>query len=383
VSTETPIGEGGYAKVVRRGEFAVKRIPWIHLESAIREVIFIKSLSHANIISLTSVETEPENILLTMKYYPTVLSGYKVRGISDVVSIAYGLISAVSYLHSERIIHSDIKCDNILIEPGTAPWPILCDFGISLRAEERRHVGSVCTVTYRAPEVDFDSSCTLHSPGIDIWSCGVVMFRVITGRSMYKYINDCEDSSVYAAGFFDTAGIDRISRLKNLRKLRFVDVLARIMTKLGADEHSPIYKCGIAETLALMLQPTQRPSAKVLHRILRQIVRQWYPEILPTTRKYHAHGRPSVSIRGSSLTIDELSCVVNVPMDVLCSCSLDCLGYAETLYVRIGYCKLEYALACIYIASATYCDSDTLRAILTVMDLSQVRKYVVAVLRAL
>lgn len=388
---ETLIGEGGYAHVARRGDIAVKRIPWMYLESAVRELIFIKSCSHECIIRIAGIESEPKSVVLLMKYYPSVLSTYKVRGLADIVSITYGLLSACKYIHELGIIHCDIKCDNILIEHSSAPKPILCDFGISLRVEERQHVGSVQTVTYRAPEVDFTSTTKLHTPAIDVWSVGAVLYRVITGRAMYVP-NGSEDSSIYAAKFFgislDSAANTRKNRLKQLYKLKSITILELLLKKFRADANSLIYMSGLAETIALMLHPNPeiRTPTEVLFKIVTRIIKQSFPEIKYILSRFCEKRKPNIKIRDRTYSIDELSCVVNVPIEVIGSCSEDCLNCAEMLYevytAATGVYRLEVSLACIYIASATYCDSNALRAILTVMDLEQIQKYVITILQA-
>jgi serine/threonine protein kinase len=387
---EYPVGEGGYAKVSKRGTIAVKRIKWIHLESAVRELIFIKSCSHPCIIKINGISAEPENILLTMKYYPAVLTTYQIRGITDVISISYGLICACEYIHNMGIIHCDIKCDNILVEPGSAPKPVLCDFGISLRVEEQQHVGSVQTVTYRAPEVNFSSNSKLHDPKIDIWSVGAVIFRLISSTHMYKYISGCEDSTVYAAKFFGINGKNRKERLKKLYSIRNINVTETLLRKFSADTQALIYTCGLVPLLACSLHPNpnHRSTASTLADIMTKIIQKSFPEISHALN-FRRAGRqpPSINVRCSRHSLDELRCVINVPIEVIGSCSCDCLNYAELIYgtyaSKTGIVKLEISLACIYIASATYCDSNALYAILTVMDMEQVRKYVVQVLSEL
>lgn len=389
-NVESPIGEGGYAKVSKRGSIAVKRIKWLHLESAVRELIFIKSCSHPCIIKINGISAEPDNILLTMKYYPAVLTTYQVRGITDVISISYGLICACEYIHNMGIIHCDIKCDNILVEPGSAPKPILCDFGISLRIEEQQHVGAVQTVTYRAPEVNFSSNSKLHDPKIDIWSVGAVIFRLISSTHMYRYISGCEDSTVYAAKFFGINGKNRKERLRKLYSVRSVSVTEILLRKFSADTQALIYTCGLVPMLACSLHPNpnHRSTASTLADIMTKIIQKSFPEISHALNFRRACKQsPSIDVRCYQQSLDELHCVINVPIEVIGSCSCDCLNYAELIYEtfvsKTGVIKLEISLACIYIASATYCDSNALHAILTVMDMEQVRKYVVRVLSEL
>lgn len=388
---ETYIGEGGYAKVSKSGEVALKRINWKHLESAVREFAFIKSCSHECIIKILDISAEPDDIVLTMKYYPAVLSTYTIRGLSDVISIAAGLISACKYIHQLGIIHGDIKCDNILVEHGSAPKPILCDFGISLRTDEKIHFAVVQTVTYRAPEVNSAASTAFYTPKIDVWSVGAVLYQLVSGAAMYKF-NGSEDSSLYAARFFASQHpalaerSNRKTRLRNLYRLSSTEVLAAILQKFGFDLSANVYRCGLAEVIALSLHPNPhvRSSSSTLFDIISAIVLTSFPEIRRAVKRFGPSATPpAIRHVTSDLPLDELACVVNVPIEVIGSCSQDCLNYAEMLYHTIpGAKKLEISLACIYIASATYCDSNALRAILSLMDIESLHYYTTLTLRS-
>jgi 5'-AMP-activated protein kinase catalytic alpha subunit len=97
------------------------------------------------------------------------------------------LIEAVAYLHSRKLAHRDLKPENILIDDSDRIK--LIDFGLSNYTGEdglcATRVGSTC---YAAPEC--------FSPGrydafkSDIWSCGVVLFTILTGQIPWSGHND-------------------------------------------------------------------------------------------------------------------------------------------------------------------------------------------------
>ena len=88
-------------------------------------------------------------------------------------------MNAVLYCHSNGIVHRDIKSDNILFLENNIDSPIkLIDFGISLKFEKNTKLkDKTGTVLYIAPEVlqgSYDEKC-------DIWSCGVLMYMMLSG----------------------------------------------------------------------------------------------------------------------------------------------------------------------------------------------------------
>jgi serine/threonine protein kinase len=91
------------------------------------------------------------------------------------VEITIGILNGLEYLHSKNIIHRDIKPANILMHGDT---PRLADFGIS-RALETATVSStiVGTESYMSPE-SFEG---MRSVQTDIWSVGVLLYKLLTG----------------------------------------------------------------------------------------------------------------------------------------------------------------------------------------------------------
>lgn len=104
------------------------------------------------------------------------------------------ILITLNYLHNRKIVHRDIKPDNILIESmptdkdPDAPWQIkIVDFGTAMRFKK----GSKMTQTfgtsyYVAPEVldgHYNEKC-------DIWSAGVVLYMMLSGRPPFTGADD-------------------------------------------------------------------------------------------------------------------------------------------------------------------------------------------------
>lgn len=107
--------------------------------------------------------------------------------------MAADIVNALSYLYSIKVIHRDIKPSNILI--NQAGIIKLCDFGISgyLVNSIARTFDAGCR-PYMAPErIDPPRNRTGYDIKSDVWSFGITMFEIATGRYPYHH----------ARGFFE------------------------------------------------------------------------------------------------------------------------------------------------------------------------------------
>ena len=127
--------------------------------------------------------------------------------------ILYQIFSAVNYCHKMNIVHRDLKPENILIvnkDENEFPYIKVCDFGTSKMFEkgivERRVVGSSY---YIAPEVlnkSYNEKC-------DIWSCGVIMYILLSQRPPFGGKDDYEIMETVKTGKYDLSSppFDKIS----------------------------------------------------------------------------------------------------------------------------------------------------------------------------
>lgn len=108
------------------------------------------------------------------------------------------ILSAVAYCHERGIVHRDIKPENLLLETNSPDAQLkVIDFGTSSRVLPRRNLlGVVGTSYYIAPEV----LCGKYNEKCDIWSCGVVMYILLSGAPPFNGQTDKEiESSIRRA----------------------------------------------------------------------------------------------------------------------------------------------------------------------------------------
>ena len=160
-----------------------------------REALSASSLSHPNIVEMYDVGEDDGNYFIVMEYIDgkTLKNLIKKRGaltVAEVVDIMLQLTSAISCAHDSYIIHRDIKPQNVMIlDDGRVK---ITDFGIAIasNASELTQTNSVMgSVHYLPPEQANGAGATAKS---DIYSLGILMFELLTGKLPFKGENAVE-----------------------------------------------------------------------------------------------------------------------------------------------------------------------------------------------
>ncbi|KAF8169192.1 kinase-like domain-containing protein [Mycena galopus ATCC 62051] len=146
-----------------------------------------KELDHPNIVQYLGFEETPTKLSIFTEY----VSGGSIRSClvkhgrfdEDVIkSFTAQILAGLEYLHSEGILHRDLKSDNILVEM-TGECKI-SNFEISKRTDDRNEAHGLpvqSSVFWMAPEV-INTEKKGYSFQIDIWSIGCVVLEMWTGR---------------------------------------------------------------------------------------------------------------------------------------------------------------------------------------------------------
>ncbi|XP_066594574.1 cyclin-dependent kinase 1 [Prorops nasuta] len=196
------IGEGTYG-VVYKGKnkktgdiVAMKKI---RLENddegvpstAIREISLLKELKHPNIVRLIDVLMEEPRLYLIFEYLTMDLKKYmdslgngKLMEPSTVKSYLFQITQAILFCHQRRVLHRDLKPQNLLINQQgiikVADFGLGRAFGIPLRV----YTHEVVTLWYRAPEILLGSD--RYSCAIDIWSIGCIFAEMATKKPLFQ-----------------------------------------------------------------------------------------------------------------------------------------------------------------------------------------------------
>ncbi|XP_039702935.1 serine/threonine-protein kinase MARK2-like [Pteropus medius] len=183
------IGEGSFAKVklarhILTGiEVAVKVINRHGSYRPFREVHAMKTLNHPNIVKLFEVIDTENTLFLIMELVDGgTLSDY-LEDCGDMTEheargVFRQLLSAVHYCHQRGIVHRDLKPRNILLDANRNIK--LADFGLSNEYVGQKLTTFCGSLNYVAPEILLGQS--YDGPGVDVWSLGVILFKMVCGR---------------------------------------------------------------------------------------------------------------------------------------------------------------------------------------------------------
>lgn len=195
------LGQGGFAEVYV-GEHihldtlaAIKvlhsRIDSDDVEHFRTEARTIARLVHPHIVRVLEYHIEGNTPFLVVDYAPNgTLRKRHARGVPvplpAVVSYVKQIASALQYAHHQKVIHRDVKPENMLV--GRHNEILLSDFGIALVAQSSRYYSTqgiqdlAGTIAYMAPEQIQSQAC----PSSDQYSLGVVVYEWLSGNRPFQ-----------------------------------------------------------------------------------------------------------------------------------------------------------------------------------------------------
>jgi len=203
------LGEGTYGKVYkarsnRTGEVvAMKQMKLGGEEegvpsTAIREIALLKELSHVNVVKLLDIYCSSSKLVLVFEFLDQDLKKY-MKALktplppATIKNLAFQLCRGIEFCHANRILHRDIKPQNLLIDNRLRLK--IADFGLAraYSVPVPKYTHEVVTVWYRAPEILLGS--TIYSVPIDIWSVGCVFAEMGTGAPLFA--GDSEIDTIF------------------------------------------------------------------------------------------------------------------------------------------------------------------------------------------
>jgi LIM domain kinase 1 len=186
------IGKGNFGKVYKGvflgAEVAIKQLYYVDDEDMQkyiqRELATLKGLRHPNIVQLLGLCKDDTGIYIVTEFIPGGDLRSKLKD-SDLelswhlrVKIAIDVAYAMNYLHSKKMIHRDLKSQNLLV---CEDWKIkVCDFGFARKAEPKADFLTMCgTDEWMAPEVGLGEK---YDTRADVFSYGMVLCELVTRR---------------------------------------------------------------------------------------------------------------------------------------------------------------------------------------------------------
>ncbi|XP_008580676.1 PREDICTED: cyclin-dependent kinase 3 isoform X1 [Galeopterus variegatus] len=269
------IGEGTYgvvykAKNKESGQLVALKKIRLDLEvegvpsTAIREISLLKELKHPNIVRLLDVVHNEKKIYLVFEFLSQDLKKYMDSAPASelplhlVKSYLFQLLQGVNFCHSHRVIHRDLKPQNLLIsEMGAIK---LADFGLArvFGVPLRTYTHEVVTLWYRAPEILLGSK--FYSTAVDVWSIGCIFAEMVTRKALFP--GDSEIDQLFR--IFRTLGTPSEAIWPGVTQLPDYKGTFPKWTRKGMEEIVPNLEPEGKDLLMQLLQydPSRRISAK-------------------------------------------------------------------------------------------------------------------------
>lgn len=204
------LGEGSYGKVYKIVEIGTNNVRAIkeikknkrnkmEHEKIKKEIDILKKLDHPNILKIFEFYESEDYYYIVTEFCEggelfDKITKYKHFSEKIAAFVIKQLLSAVRYCHENSIIHRDLKPENILLETNNDSFNIkVIDFGTGEIFKNCKFLHKqIGTPYYIAPEVlknEYNEKC-------DIWSCGVILYILLSGSPPFYGKNDEE---IYAS----------------------------------------------------------------------------------------------------------------------------------------------------------------------------------------
>ena len=203
------VGEGTYGVVYKcriKGTNNYVALKKIRLENedegipstSIREISILKQLRHPNIVYLMDLIHGEKKLYLVFEFMEHDLK--KFLDINNaplppdlVKNYLYQILIAINFCHSKRILHRDLKPQNLLIDKDgiikLADFGLARSFGIPIKTLTHE----ILTLWYRAPEILLGQK--EYSTPVDIWSIGLIFYEMAHKRPLFT--GDCEIDQIF------------------------------------------------------------------------------------------------------------------------------------------------------------------------------------------
>jgi cell division cycle 2-like protein len=299
------IEEGSYGWVSRAREtatgevVALKKVKMDYKEdgfpiAALREISMLQKARHANIVDLREVVMGDsfDEVVLVLEFLEHDLKTLQDNMAepfmgSEIKTLMRQLTSAVSFLHTNHILHRDLKTSNILL--NNRGLLKIADFGTArfIPPPHAPLTQLVVTLWYRAPELLLGA--TEYDTAVDIWSLGCIFGELLNKDPILRGANEVEQlSKIFrVCGLPTDKSWPEFWRLPNAKSLKVPRDREPRPSPMREELELDILTTNAGVDLLgalLALNPAQRPHAKDIleHAYFKENPKPIPPEMFPT-----------------------------------------------------------------------------------------------------
>lgn len=198
-TSKEPIGHGTYSICMKCMDLSTHKTYAVKiLKSSINAKTEIETLrtcsGHTNIIEFVEVIKDDKYTYIVTELLegPELFAYVQKNPLSEIEArnLFKEILAAVQFMHSKRIVHRDLKLENIMFTHENSATLKLIDFGFAACIGNRLMDTPCYTLEYAAPEI---LSNKKYSEACDLWSLGVILYTLLCGHMPFQRRNESQD----------------------------------------------------------------------------------------------------------------------------------------------------------------------------------------------
>ncbi|KAJ7269945.1 CAMK/CAMKL/GIN4 protein kinase, partial [Mycena rebaudengoi] len=242
-----------------------------------REITMMKLMNHPNIMRIYDVYEGAKELFLVLEYVKGgELFDFLVnRGrlpAAEALEYFKQIVYGLNYAHTFSIIHRDLKPENILIASLSPPLIKIADWGMAAFAPPSLQLETSCgSPHYASPEIV--NGERYHGNATDIWSCGVILYALLTGRlpfddkNIKTLLSKVKSGQYEMPDWIDPLAMDLISRMLVVdvsRRITIPEILSHpwLLSTSKSRKHNSrrMYKPPLPPSPSTLARPLEDPS---------------------------------------------------------------------------------------------------------------------------